>query len=109
MGAGAGGNFGNTKGGSKRNSNPIIESKRIGSALKKDPHHSFSDIVDNYVGEAKTFTIKGGDNITRYLYQIKGSLNGKTGVFEWIYEEAKGVTHRRFIPNGKITGRPNSR
>lgn len=35
--------------------------------------------------------------------------NGKKGVFEWIYDSSKGVTHRRFIPNGKITGRPNSR
>ena len=109
MGAGSGGNFGRTKGSGKNISNPIVNSKRVGSAQKSDPHHSFSDIVDNYVGNAKTFTLKGGDGKTRTLYQVQGSLNGKKGIFEWIYDSNKGVTHRRFIPNGKITGRPNSR
>lgn len=58
---------------------------------------------------AKTFILYGRDGKTRTLYQLQGSLNGKKGVFEWIYDNSKGVTHRRFIPNGKITGRPNSR
>ena len=109
MGAGAGGNFGNTKGSGKNISNPVVDSKRVGSARKSDPHHSFSDIIDNYAGNAKSFTLKGGDGKTRTLYQVQGSLNGIKGIFEWIYDSSKGVTHRRFIPNGKITGRPNSR
>ena len=108
MGAGSAGNFGRTMGRGKRISNPIVNSKRIGSAQKSDLHHSFSNIVDNYAGGAKTFTLKGGDGKLRTLYQIRGSLNGEKGIFEWIYDSSKGVTHRRFIPNGKITGRPNS-
>ena len=109
MGAGKGGNFGNTQGSGKKISNAIVNSKRIGAATKTDSHHAFNDIIDNYAGVAKTFSLKGGDDKIRTLYQIQGSLNGKKGVFEWIHESTKGVTHRRFIPNGKITGKPNSR
>ena len=48
------------------------------------------------------------DGITRTLYQIEGSLNGKEGVFEWIVDPNNGVTHRNFIENGKVTGKPNN-
>ena len=110
MGGGTGGGgFGNTYGSGKTIKNQIVESKRSGSALKTDSHHSFNDIVDNYAGKSQRFEIKGGDKKTRSLYQIEGSLNGKKGIFEWILDPEKGVTHRRFIPNGKITGKPNSR
>ena len=108
-GGGGGGGFGRTKGSYTRINNPIVESKRVGSAQKSDPYHSFNNIVDNYAGYAKSFTIKGGDGRNRILYQIKGSLNGKNGIFEWILDKAQGVTHRRFIPHGKITGKPNSK
>jgi filamentous hemagglutinin len=40
------------------------------------------------------------------LRQLEGSYNGKNGIFEWIIDNNQ-VTHRRFIPNGKITGYPN--
>ena len=109
MGASTGGNFGNTFGSGKVISNPVVDNKKIGSAQKSDSHHSFSDIVDNYVSIAEAFPLKGGDGIIRTLYQIKGSLNGISGIFEWIYDNLKGVTHRRFIPGGEITGRPNSK
>lgn len=90
-------------------SNSIIKNGRVGKATKTDIHHAFPNIIDNYAGKAKKFSIKGGDGKIRKLYQIQGSLNGKSGVFEWILDNEKGVTHRRFIPNGKITGKPNSR
>ncbi|MBQ7118734.1 MAG: hypothetical protein IJO09_00820 [Oscillospiraceae bacterium] len=109
MGGGKGGNFGRTKGRQKHIKNDVVDSPRVGSARKKDPYHSFSDIVDNYASYAERFLIKGADGKTRILYQIRGSLNGIPGIFEWIYDAAIGVTHRRFIPNGKITGKPNSK
>lgn len=96
-----------TKG--KKISNPILKSKRVGKATKIDAHHAFPNIIDNYAGTAKKFSLKGADGKTRELYQVKGSLNGKSGIFEWIIDKERGTTHRRFIPNGTITGRPNSR
>lgn len=91
-------------------SNPISKSIRTGKANKLDSYHAFPNVIDNYAGKAKKFDLKGADGKTRKLYQINGSLNGKDGIFEWILDGEKGVTtHRRFIENGKITGKPNSR
>ena len=89
--------------------NPIVHANRVGSAKKIDKYHNFSNIVDNYANNAKKFKLKGGDGKIRTLYQAKGSLNGKDGVFEWILDKNKGVTHRRFIEGAKITGKPNFR
>lgn len=89
-----------------------MSSSRVGSANKiPDGQHGFNDIIDNYSAIAKTFRIptKGpGGQVTRYseLMQIEGSNNGISGVFEWIVDQEK-VTHRRFIPGGKVTGHPN--
>ena len=91
--------------------NPVLDNVRTGSALKSDAQHAFNDIIDNYAGDATKFTLKGGDGVYRSLYQLEGSLNGKKGIFEWIIDPdpAKGVTHRRFIENVGITGKPNAR
>jgi hypothetical protein len=32
---------------------------------------------------------------------------GQLGIFEWIVEVGGNVTHRVFIPGGKVTGIPN--
>lgn len=97
--------------GSEPVSNPVTDSIRTGSALKPDAHHAFPDIVDNYAGYASRFTITGGDGKERMLLQLEGSLNGVPGVFEWIVDPdpSRGVTHRRFISHGIITGKPNQR
>lgn len=41
----------------------------------------------------------GGDGVTRTLYQLEDSLNGKAGTFEWIVAPNPkfGVTHRFFV------------
>ena len=80
--------------------NDIIGKERVGSALKLDAYHKFNDIVDNYAGMAVKTEIDNG-----MLYQIEGSLNGVEGRFEWILQDDH-VTHRMFIPGGKITGIP---
>lgn len=86
--------------------NPVVNSKRVGSALKKDADHNFPSIIDNYANKGHHSIIIGGDGIKRSLYQIEGALNGKPGIFEWMVE-GNQCTHRRFIENGKITGKPN--
>lgn len=57
----------------------------------------------------RTIPTKGpGGTVVRRseLYQVEGSLNGKEGVFEWIIDQGQ-MTHRRFIPGGRVTGYPN--
>jgi len=86
---------------------------RSGAALKTDAQHAFPDIIDNYADDATRFTIptKGpGGGVVRQseLRQLEGGLRGEQGVFEWIVDEGQ-VTHRRFIPGGRITGYPNQR
>ncbi|MCY9265342.1 hypothetical protein [Bacillus haynesii] len=113
-------------------SHPVLDNTRSGSALKKpDGQHGFNDIIDNYTPHAKEFEIVGGDRVKRKLYQIEGGMKyydfkdvynkdlrinerittvkDQNGIFEWIVDPTKGVTHRRFIPNGQITGSPNQR
>ncbi len=97
--------------GSKPVLNAVNTGKRTGSAAYKslnvdDAQHFFSNIVDNYASQATKFGLKGGDGVVRDLYQIGGSLRGRSGIFEWIVEGSK-VTHRRFIPGGTINGIPN--
>ena len=89
----------------------MLGKNRVGSANKADPHHAFPDLVDNHVGSGTRFEIptKGpGGVVVRNseLYQVEGSLHGKPGVFEWIVDRGE-VAHRRFIPNGRVTGYPN--
>lgn len=75
--------------------------------------------------ERKLYQIEGGQK--SYVYKYKTSIYNNTdinvknqrydsleiitknqyGIFEWIVDPDKGVTHRRFIPNGKITGQAN--
>ena len=105
--------------------NDILDSERIGSALKVDEvspiyeinlntgklyiarefpatarAHGFNDIVDNYAGYATKTPIKNG-----ILYQLEGSLNGVEGRFEWIIQNEK-VTHRMFVQYGTMNGVP---
>jgi len=91
--------------------NPLAGLSRTGKALKTDLYHAFPDIIDNSVTAAQKFSlpIKGpGGQVVRSgeLYQVGGSLNKESGVFEWIID-AGSVTHRRFIPGGTVTGFPN--
>lgn len=80
--------------------NDIIDLPRVGSALKTDRYHAFSNIVDNYAGYATKTPINNGT-----LYQLQGSLNGTAGRFEWIIQNQQ-VTHRMFVPGGGINGIP---
>lgn len=46
----------------------------------------------------------------RELYQLKGGVNEKPGVFEWIIDRNGSnpvINHQRFIPGGSITGFEN--
>ncbi|MDO3621702.1 filamentous hemagglutinin N-terminal domain-containing protein [Ralstonia pseudosolanacearum] len=91
--------------------NPIpIYADRVGgpAAVQEFPGvpkaHGFSDIVDNYAGAAQQTALSNGAK----LYQLEGSLNGVAGRYEWIVDpRLGGVTHRMFVPGGKINGVPS--
>ena len=86
---------------SKTVKNDVVNLERIGSAIKKDKYHAFSDIIDNYAGLARKTSISNGGT----LYQLEGALNGVAGRFEWIIQGGK-VTHRMFVKGGGINGIP---
>ena len=80
--------------------NDVLNTERTGSALKSDAYHAFPNIVDNYVGFAEKIKLSRGT-----LYQLKGSLNGIEGRFEWIIQNGK-TTHRMFVKGGGINKIP---
>ncbi|URZ03169.1 hypothetical protein [Clostridium felsineum] len=63
--------------------------------------HGFTDIVDNYAGDAAKFDLGKGAT----LYQVNGSLSGVEGRFEWITQNGN-VTHRMFVTGGEMNGVP---
>ena len=81
--------------------------KVIGSALKNDAfHRSPSFMLDIAANEGKLTSLRGGDGVVRNLLQVEGTLNESRGIFEWIVGP-EGLSHQRFIKDGRITGFPN--
>ena len=86
----------------------IISAKRTGSALLSDVYHrSASWLSKSQLSKGKVFYIKGKDGCQYILLQVKGGLNGKPGIFEYIINKAGEVTHQLFKAGGVINGKPN--
>ena len=94
------------------NSNSLAElitsARRIGSAMSSDIYHrAASWLSKSQLSKGKVFYIKGKDGLQYILLQVKGTLNGKNGVFEYIVNKAGEVTHQLFKAGGSINGKPN--
>ncbi len=108
---------------------PVLDNPRVGSALKDDFYHNFNDIIDNYAVDAQRFDLPNKKGHMDSLYQIEGSMvkyetkyvevknnapemlqtkETRDGVFEWVVDPTTNtVTHRTFIPGGKVSGKIN--
>jgi len=88
----------------------LATAERIGSALKADPTHRAASLgLDDVAKAGQSFSLTGGDGVTRTLIQAPGGMNGKAGIFEYIINKEGQVTHQRFIEGGVINGVPNQK
>ncbi|WP_152431860.1 RHS repeat-associated core domain-containing protein [Vibrio aquimaris] len=85
----------------------IIKADRVGTALtKQDKNHlAASFLTKDQLAAGKVFIIRGGDGVQRTLLQTKGTLDGKSGVFEYLLESDGTVSHQLF-KKGRINGVP---
>ena len=84
--------------------------ERIGQALKTDRYHSVlgrRQIQNLVASRGARFNFRGNDGVSYSLYQAIGRFNGRPGVYEYIVNSNRQITHQRFIPGGRITGTPN--
>lgn len=61
-----------------------------------DLNHSFPRIIDSFADVNAGRPLKGNDGITRNMIELPGSINGKSGVFEYIIEPNGMCNHRYF-------------
>jgi hypothetical protein len=78
-----------------------LELKYTDKVLKQmsntsDLNHSFPILVDRHVNLSDATLLVGGDNVTRYLVQIPGQINNRSGVFEYIIDFDGWCNHRYF-------------
>ena len=70
--------------------------QRTVPCLLADLNHAFPSIVDSFVNINSGRPIIGGDGVVRTLIEIPGSINGRTGHFEYIIEPNGMCNHRFF-------------
>ena len=74
-------------------------SKKVLSQLKNidDAYHAFPIQIDELVGKfGQTFYRTGGDGKLYKWLQMDGSINGKSGIFEYIKDDFGEIIHRLF-------------
>ena len=62
----------------------------------RDLKHSFPIMIDNFVDLNNASILTGNDGVQRYLVQIPGHINNRSGVFEYIIDFDGWCNHRFF-------------
>ena len=88
----------------------LLHAEPTGSALKGDATHRSATFYREEAAKSGThYKLNSGDGTTSTLTQIPGSLNGKSGRYEYIVNSSGKLTHQRFVEGGTINGIPNVR
>lgn len=89
----------------------IYLAERTGTALAKDDitHRAASYLSKEQLAGGRAVTFRGDDGTHYVLLQTEGKLNGYSGIYEYVLNNAGKVTHQRFISGGEYTGMPNQK
>jgi len=84
--------------------NPLKGIKYTDKVLKQisntdDLYHAFPSQIDDLARMSDVSKIKGADGVVRDLVKMPGSINGKSGTFQYIIEADRTVNHRLFVPD----------
>jgi RHS repeat-associated protein len=71
-------------------------SPKVNRSIDTDIYHSFPELVNRFENSGQIRTITGGDGIKRTMLRIPGSINGESGVYEYIKEPNGMINHRFF-------------
>ena len=76
----------------------IANAERVGTALKKNDtyHRAGSFLTEAQLSKGHAYYIIGGDGIRRIFFQVRGTVNGGHGIFEFILQPDGTVSHQLF-------------
>ena len=85
----------------------FASASRVGSALKADIYHRGTSLGLDPSRKIHSFNIIGKEGNSYVLCMQKTTVNGSSGVFEYILNPKGHITHQRFKPGAKPDGKPN--
>ena len=78
------------------------------AATKTDKYHRAASYLSrSQLAKGKAFYIRGGDGTKNILLQVKGSVDGKKGIFEYIVNRNGTISYQLFKVGGIINGKEN--
>ncbi|WP_165442670.1 RHS repeat domain-containing protein [Kurthia gibsonii] len=83
----------------KNVANAVYHAKRVGTAAtKKDSYHRAAELLtQNQLNKGVVSKFRGGDGRANVLLEVKGIMNGKSGIFEYILDSNGNVSHQMFV------------